>query len=107
ALADLVSMREAATLAGVHRNTIRTWCAAGRLPYVRVNRRGDRRFRRSDVERLAVERRVPARSERAGPLSAVPAGPSPGTAGRSARRIGIASRSGSRADALRRIAADI
>ena len=101
ALADLVSMREAATLAGVHRNTIRTWCAAGRLPYVRVNRRGDRRFRRSDVERLAAERSAAA------PAAALPGRAVPANAGRSARRIGIAARSGSRADALRRIAADI
>ena len=51
----LLSVAQAATLLGVHPNTIRSWTDAGRLTAYRINTRGDRRFRRDDVERLLVE----------------------------------------------------
>jgi len=51
----LVSVAQAADLLGVHPNTIRSWTEAGRLPAYRINARGDRRFRRGDVERLLHE----------------------------------------------------
>jgi diguanylate cyclase (GGDEF)-like protein/excisionase family DNA binding protein len=51
----LVSVAQAAALLGVHPNTVRTWTEAGRLPAFRINARGDRRFRRGDVERLLAE----------------------------------------------------
>ncbi len=51
----LLSVAQAATLLGVHPNTIRAWTEAGRLPAFRINARGDRRFRRDDVARLLVE----------------------------------------------------
>ena len=51
----LVSVAQAAMLLGVHPNTIRAWTDAGRLPAYRINARGDRRFRRADVERLLLE----------------------------------------------------
>ncbi|MGH2427740.1 MAG: GAF domain-containing protein [Candidatus Limnocylindria bacterium] len=50
----LISVAQAAALLGVHPNTVRIWTEAGRLPAYRINARGDRRFRRSDVERLLV-----------------------------------------------------
>jgi diguanylate cyclase (GGDEF)-like protein/excisionase family DNA binding protein len=50
----LLSVAQAATLLGVHPNTIRSWTDAGRLTAYRINARGDRRFRRSDVARLLV-----------------------------------------------------
>jgi diguanylate cyclase (GGDEF)-like protein/excisionase family DNA binding protein len=52
---SLLSVAQAATLLGVHPNTIRTWTDAGRLAAYRINVRGDRRFRRGDVERLLIE----------------------------------------------------
>ncbi len=52
---SLLSVAQAAALLGVHPNTIRTWTDAGRLTAYRINARGDRRFRRRDVERLLVE----------------------------------------------------
>jgi diguanylate cyclase (GGDEF)-like protein/excisionase family DNA binding protein len=55
----LLTVAQAATLLGVHPNTIRTWTDAGRLTAYRINARGDRRFRRGDVERLLVEDRGP------------------------------------------------
>jgi diguanylate cyclase (GGDEF)-like protein len=37
---------------GVHPNTVRTWSDAGRLRYYRINPRGDRRYRLSDLQRF-------------------------------------------------------
>jgi diguanylate cyclase (GGDEF)-like protein/excisionase family DNA binding protein len=51
----LISVAQAAALLGVHPNTIRAWTDSGRLAAYRINARGDRRFRRSDVERLLAE----------------------------------------------------
>ncbi len=51
----LVSVAQAAALLGVHPNTIRNWTDAGRLTAYRINVRGDRRYRRGDVERLLAE----------------------------------------------------
>src|SRR5207244_8018705 len=51
----LVSVAQAAALLGVHPNTVRAWTEAGRLPAFRIHARGDRRFRRGDVERLLAE----------------------------------------------------
>jgi diguanylate cyclase (GGDEF)-like protein/excisionase family DNA binding protein len=53
----LLSVAQAATLLGVHPNTIRIWTDAGRLTAYRINARGDRRFRRADVVHLLVEDR--------------------------------------------------
>lgn len=51
----LISVAQAAALLGVHPNTMRAWTDAGRLVAYRINARGDRRYRRGDVERLLVE----------------------------------------------------
>jgi excisionase family DNA binding protein len=72
---SLLSVAQAAGLLGVHPNTIRTWTDAGRLTAYRINARGDRRFRRSDVVRLLVEDGTGA--DDAGPSHA----PTPGSHG--------------------------
>ena len=51
----LIGVAQAAALLGVHPNTIRAWTDAGRLTAYRINPRGDRRYRRGDVERLLAE----------------------------------------------------
>ena len=51
----LISVAQAAALLGVHPNTLRAWTEAGRLTAYRINARGDRRYRRADVERLLAE----------------------------------------------------
>jgi len=56
----LISVAQAAALLGVHPNTIRSWTDAGRLTAYRINARGDRRFRKTDVERLLVEGSEPS-----------------------------------------------
>jgi diguanylate cyclase (GGDEF)-like protein/excisionase family DNA binding protein len=62
----LLSVAQAATLLGVHPNTIRSWTKAGLLTAYRINARGDRRLRRSDVGRLLVEDDVAGAAERVG-----------------------------------------
>ncbi|MEP7081885.1 MAG: GAF domain-containing protein [Chloroflexota bacterium] len=57
---SLLSVSQAARLLGVHANTIRAWTDAGRLTAYRINARGDRRYRRSDVGSLLVEEHVDA-----------------------------------------------
>jgi diguanylate cyclase (GGDEF)-like protein/excisionase family DNA binding protein len=52
----LLTISQAATLAGVHRSTIRAWCEAGHLSCVRVNARGERRVQRGDLTRLVRAR---------------------------------------------------
>ncbi|HEX2142142.1 MAG TPA: GAF domain-containing protein [Candidatus Limnocylindria bacterium] len=51
----LLGVAQAASLLGVHPNTLRAWTDAGRLTAYRINARGDRRYRRGDVERLLAE----------------------------------------------------
>lgn len=51
----LLTVSQAARMLGVHPNTIRTWTEGGRLVAYRINERGDRRYRRSDVGALLVE----------------------------------------------------
>ena len=47
-----LSVTKAARLLGVHPNTVRAWSDAGRLRYYRINARGDRRYRLSDLQRF-------------------------------------------------------
>ncbi len=43
---------EVAKLLGIHVNTVRRWADKGILKAYRITLRGDRRFRREDVEKL-------------------------------------------------------
>ncbi len=45
----LVSVVGAARILGVHPNTVRAWTEQGRLPAIRINARGDRRYRIADL----------------------------------------------------------
>ncbi len=60
-----LSVTKAARLLGVHPNTVRAWSDAGRLRFYRINPRGDRRYRLSDLQRfLAVAERSAIESPR-------------------------------------------
>ena len=50
--AELLTLSEAARLAGVHRETVRAWTARGELPSLRQGARREVRLRRADLERL-------------------------------------------------------
>lgn len=52
-----LSAREVGEVLGLHRNTVKA-IPAGELPFHRVNARGDRKYRRSDVEEYLRRRRV-------------------------------------------------
>lgn len=47
--AAVLSVKSAAQVLGVHPNTIRAWTDRGRLPCLRINERGDRRYRLADL----------------------------------------------------------
>lgn len=47
-----LSIASAARLVGIHPNTLRRWAKEGKVKYYRVGSRGDRRFKKQDVERL-------------------------------------------------------
>jgi len=49
---DLLTVRQVAGSLNIHPNTVRRWAANRLLRTFRVGPRGDRRFRRADVERL-------------------------------------------------------
>ena len=40
---------------GVHANTVRRWANEGLLPVYRLGPRGDRRFKKSDIDRFLEE----------------------------------------------------
>jgi len=48
----MLTGREVAQLLNLHINTVRRWSNLGRLKAYRINSRGDRRFRREDVDAL-------------------------------------------------------
>ena len=58
--AELITLSEAAQLAGVHPATVRSWCARGELPSLRHGARHELRLRRGDLERL-IEGRAGSR----------------------------------------------
>ncbi|HET9682103.1 MAG TPA: GAF domain-containing protein, partial [Candidatus Limnocylindrales bacterium] len=47
-----MTVTKAAQVLGVHPNTVRAWSEAGRLRYYRINPRGDRRYRMTDLQRF-------------------------------------------------------
>ncbi len=50
---QMLNTRAASELLNVSVNTLRRWGDAGKIEYWRISSRGDRRFKREDVERLA------------------------------------------------------
>jgi len=54
-LDEYVKTAEAARILGVSQNTLRAWCARGKLPVTRNPANGYRLFRRSDLEAFLRE----------------------------------------------------
>ncbi len=46
----LLTLEQAARLLHVHSNTLRRWSDTGKIRTLRINARGDRRFRMQDIE---------------------------------------------------------
>lgn len=51
-LPELLTLSEAAKVLKVHPNTLRKWDNKGILKAVRFGQRGDRRYKKEDIERL-------------------------------------------------------
>ncbi len=51
-LPDLITIREVADLLRVSPLTIKRWGKSGKLPAIRINSRGDRRYRKEVILRL-------------------------------------------------------
>ncbi|HLA16830.1 MAG TPA: GAF domain-containing protein [Candidatus Limnocylindrales bacterium] len=64
-----LSVASAARVLGVHPNTIRSWSDQGRLRYYRINDRGDRRYRLSDLQRFLASMEVSGRTNVEGELA--------------------------------------
>src|SRR5260221_4308236 len=64
--AELITLSEAARVAGVHRDTVRAWCARGDLPSLRQGPRREVRLRRGDLLRLLGDRDQKADGHKAG-----------------------------------------
>jgi excisionase family DNA binding protein len=54
-LGYLMTVREVSTILHVHPNTLRRWADQGMIKSYRISRRGDRRFKRNDVDRFLAE----------------------------------------------------
>src|SRR5690349_825857 len=64
-----LSVTKAAHVLGVHPNTVRAWSDAGRLRYYRINDRGDRRYRLTDLQRFLSAAESAATTVEAAPAS--------------------------------------
>lgn len=51
-LPKLLTIRQAAEILNVHIETLRRWDKSGKLKAIRVNDRGDRRYKPEDLEKL-------------------------------------------------------
>lgn len=51
-LPDLLTIREVAELLRISPLTIKRWGKKGKLPAIRINSRGDRRYRKEVIQRL-------------------------------------------------------
>jgi len=49
-LSELLTLDEVAETLKVHKETLRRWDKSGKLKAVRISSRGDRRYRREDIE---------------------------------------------------------
>lgn len=51
-LPELLTIRQAAKVLNVHAETLRRWDKSGKLKAIRVNERGDRRYKPKDLEQI-------------------------------------------------------
>lgn len=55
----MLSIRDVAHLLGLHHNTVRRWSKRGILKSYRIGARGDRRFKREDIDSFLEEAETP------------------------------------------------
>ena len=54
-ISDMLTVREVARLFHVHPNTLRRWSNNGRIRAYRITPRGDRRFKREEIDHFLAE----------------------------------------------------
>ena len=54
-ISPLLTVREVASLLGIHANTVRRWSDQGKLDALRITERGDRRFKREEINRFLAD----------------------------------------------------
>jgi excisionase family DNA binding protein len=47
---NLLTIKQVSDLLNIRPGTLRRWCNEGRISVVRINSRGDRRFRKEDIQ---------------------------------------------------------
>jgi excisionase family DNA binding protein len=52
---NMLTVREVARLLHIHPNTLRRWSNNGTIKAYRITRRGDRRFKREEIDRFLAE----------------------------------------------------
>ena len=52
-VSKLLKIREAAEILNVNPETLRRWDRSGKLKAIIISKRGDRRYREEDIEKLA------------------------------------------------------
>ena len=57
-LSELLTLSEASQILKAHPNTLRKWDKKGLLKAVRFGQRGDRRYKKEDIEKLTNESRL-------------------------------------------------
>jgi len=56
-LPKLLTIRQTAEILNVHVETLRRWDKSGKLPAIRINDRGDRRYRMEDIKNYLNSRK--------------------------------------------------
>ena len=54
----MLTARDVGQLLGIHVNTVRRWSNKGLLRAYRISSRGDRRYRRDDIDRFLEEKQI-------------------------------------------------
>jgi excisionase family DNA binding protein len=54
-MVTMLTVREVARLLHIHPNTLRRWSNKGRIRAYRITPRGDRRFKREEIDRFLTE----------------------------------------------------
>ena len=62
-MSTLLTVQGAAGLLGVHANTVRAWTDQGLLTCLRINSRGDRRYRHDEIDRFLSRAKVDVRPQ--------------------------------------------